>query len=71
MGETGIFGQETAEGAGATIKPERNVLIAATGSVATIKLVQLISELSDEHIPYKFNVSVKYIRFHIVYFNNR
>ncbi|KAH8399004.1 hypothetical protein KR222_010846, partial [Zaprionus bogoriensis] len=40
------------------IKPERNVLIAATGSVATIKMVQLISELSRDSLPYKFNIKV-------------
>ncbi|XP_034476772.1 phosphopantothenoylcysteine decarboxylase [Drosophila innubila] len=62
MGETGIFGQDAAQGAAdtatTTVKPERNLLIAATGSVATIKLVQLISELSNEQLPYKFNIKI-------------
>lgn len=40
------------------MKPERNLLIAATGSVATIKMVQMISEFSDDKLPYKFNVSL-------------
>ncbi|KAH8254215.1 hypothetical protein KR032_008901 [Drosophila birchii] len=40
------------------MKPERNVMIAATGSVATIKLAQLIQELSDERLPYKFHLKV-------------
>ncbi|ALC41039.1 Ppcdc [Drosophila busckii] len=38
--------------------PERNVLIAATGSVASIKLLPLISELSNEKQPYIFNIKV-------------
>ncbi|XP_062131342.1 phosphopantothenoylcysteine decarboxylase [Drosophila sulfurigaster albostrigata] len=63
MGETGIFAKDAAQGAASastttTIKPERNVIIAATGSVATIKLVQLISELSNEQLEYKFNIKV-------------
>lgn len=45
------------------MKPERNVLIAATGSVASIKMVQLISELSDDKLPYKFNVSIDKLLF--------
>ncbi|XP_068144619.1 phosphopantothenoylcysteine decarboxylase [Drosophila tropicalis] len=40
------------------MKPERNVIIAATGSVATIKLSALIIALSDEQLPYKFNLKV-------------
>ncbi|XP_039482602.1 phosphopantothenoylcysteine decarboxylase [Drosophila santomea] len=40
------------------MKPERNVMIAATGSVATIKLAQLIRELSDERLPFKFHLKV-------------
>ncbi|XP_017079221.1 phosphopantothenoylcysteine decarboxylase [Drosophila eugracilis] len=40
------------------MKPERNVMIAATGSVATIKLAQLINELSDENLPFKFHLKV-------------
>ncbi|XP_034129550.1 phosphopantothenoylcysteine decarboxylase [Drosophila guanche] len=40
------------------MKPERNVIIAATGSVATIKLTQMIAELSDERLPYKFHLKV-------------
>lgn len=61
MGEIGLSGKDAtnAEAAAAIkLRPERNVLIAATGSVATIKLVQLISELSNEKLPYTFNVSV-------------
>ncbi|XP_064537901.1 phosphopantothenoylcysteine decarboxylase [Drosophila montana] len=57
MGEIGISGKREAAAA-IKLKPERNVLIAATGSVATIKLVQLISELSNEKLSYKFNVKV-------------
>ncbi|XP_016977356.1 phosphopantothenoylcysteine decarboxylase [Drosophila rhopaloa] len=40
------------------MKPERNVMIAATGSVATIKLAQLIKELSDESLPFKFHLKI-------------
>ncbi|XP_016947649.1 phosphopantothenoylcysteine decarboxylase [Drosophila biarmipes] len=40
------------------MKPERNVMIAATGSVATIKMAQLIRELSDESLPFKFHLKV-------------
>ncbi|KAL7736351.1 hypothetical protein ACLKA6_014822 [Drosophila palustris] len=62
MAETGILGQGAASGAATeitrTIKPERNLIIAATGSVATIKLVQLISKLSDLQLPYKFNIKI-------------
>lgn len=63
MVETGIPGQGAGSESAArttkttTVKPERNVLIATTGSVATIKMMQLISELSHDDLPYKFNVS--------------
>lgn len=60
MVETGISGQGGASESATTkttVKPERNVLIATTGSVATIKMMQLISELSHDDLPYKFNVS--------------
>lgn len=40
------------------MKPERNVILAATGSVATIKMSQLIKELSDESLPFKIHVKV-------------
>ncbi|EDV98223.1 GH22990 [Drosophila grimshawi] len=40
------------------MRQERNILIAATGSVATIKLLQLIDELSNDKLPYKFSVKV-------------
>lgn len=63
MVETGIQGQGAGSKSAATtkttVKPERNVLIATTGSVATIKMMQLISELSHDDLPYKFNVSIK------------
>lgn len=60
MVETGISGKGAASDSATkttTVKPERNVLIATTGSVATIKMMQLISELSHDDLPYKFNVS--------------
>jgi len=40
------------------MKAERNVIIAATGSVATIKMAQLIRELSDESLPFKIHLKV-------------
>ncbi|KAH8327245.1 phosphopantothenoylcysteine decarboxylase [Drosophila bipectinata] len=40
------------------MKPERNVILAATGSVATIKMSQLIKELSDESLPFKIHVKI-------------
>ncbi|XP_023168740.2 phosphopantothenoylcysteine decarboxylase [Drosophila hydei] len=61
MGETGLSGKGVTDRQTTTtitMKPERNVLIAATGSVASIKMVQLISELSDDKLPYKFNIKV-------------
>ncbi|XP_030237926.1 phosphopantothenoylcysteine decarboxylase isoform X1 [Drosophila navojoa] len=59
MGETGLSGKgatDSERAATKAMKPERNLLIAATGSVATIKMVQMISEFSDDKLPYKFNV---------------
>ncbi|XP_030379185.1 phosphopantothenoylcysteine decarboxylase [Scaptodrosophila lebanonensis] len=41
-----------------TIKPVRKILIAATGSVATIKLPELIAELNNECHPFKFEVKI-------------
>ncbi|XP_017961943.1 phosphopantothenoylcysteine decarboxylase isoform X2 [Drosophila navojoa] len=61
MGETGLSGKgatDSERAATKAMKPERNLLIAATGSVATIKMVQMISEFSDDKLPYKFNIKV-------------
>ncbi|KAH8305894.1 hypothetical protein KR018_001202 [Drosophila ironensis] len=40
------------------MRPERNVILACTGSVATIKMAQLIKELSDDSLPVKIHVKV-------------
>ncbi|KAH8400860.1 hypothetical protein KR009_001506 [Drosophila setifemur] len=40
------------------MKPERNVILAATGSVATIKLAHLIKGFSDESLPFKINLKI-------------
>lgn len=40
----------------ATTKPTKNLIIGCSGSVATIKLPQLIKLLLDSETPYKFVV---------------
>lgn len=40
------------------MKPEKNLIIACTGSVATIKLPQLIEELRKDNLPFYFNLKI-------------
>ncbi|XP_037944739.1 phosphopantothenoylcysteine decarboxylase [Teleopsis dalmanni] len=40
------------------MKPKKNLLIACTGSVATIKLPLLIEKLRESNIPIHFNISI-------------
>uniref|UniRef100_A0A1A9W118 Phosphopantothenoylcysteine decarboxylase n=1 Tax=Glossina brevipalpis TaxID=37001 RepID=A0A1A9W118_9MUSC len=40
------------------MKPTKNIIIACSGSVATIKLPVLIQKLQDSNIDFKFNIKV-------------